>query len=240
MRAKTACVFALAIAPLVGWLRSAHAAPTVILGGVAQTAVPQGAWSDGVVVIAPGVGMELAVLARPLPLVFGGEAGFAMYEWSRQPQRLALSTGGTQVGTIETTIERRSAMLFGHLFARLQTTSPTARWRPFVEGLFGFKHMRTEVELFGSDQEEPLARAVPVSSTGWSRGLGLGLDGCALRSRQGGQACWTMGGRYLQGGPMSFPGRGPWPVSSRGPRFDTSRTDTVIVYFGVRGEARRR
>ena len=163
----------------------------------------------------------------------GGEASYLLY--GTESRRLDLGALIPELPGAEATLTTDNSMVLVHGRVRVQPRQ--GRWRPYVDGLFGFNYIHTTTHIegtggcSGNSCDEGISAtnlADYVSSVGAGAGVvmevgrpgGVRLD-ASVRYLWGGEA------RYLtQGAIHSVGGRAVLDISR-------SRTDIVAIYFGV-------
>ena len=213
---------------------AAPAGPTRVQGGIGMLgAVPLGEF--GTNVDAPGgFSGHLAVGLGESVVTLGGEAAYLWY--GQESRKVPLST---TIPDLAVTVNTDNAMFLLH--GRVRAQPRQGRWRPYVDGLFGFTDIFTKTSIEGRSDCvgvivpvcEPILQSTNSRDFALSYGGGAGvmvgfgsppsaarLD-ISVRYLKGGEA------EYLREGAIRREGGQAFLDISR------SRTDMVMLYIGV-------
>lgn len=203
-------------------------------GGVAfSVGFPQGAFDRQIDNAGFGVNLYGLVGTRRSPIQIGADFSFLIYGHERRSEPFSLTIPDVYVDVVT---DNNIAM--GHLLMRLQP--PVGPVRPYVDGLFGFKHFftQTRVEDQGVYDGPIVASSTNFNDTALSYGVGGGIQFLLHRGRIGhrrGGVFLNVGGRYFFGGEASYLKRGSIRRCNGHVAYDVtrSRTDLLQTHVGV-------
>jgi hypothetical protein len=155
----------------------------------------------------------------------GGEAAWLQY--GRQKQRILFGpTVAPDPDDLTLDVETLHAMVTLHGRVRVQPRK--GKWRPYVDGLYGFMSIFTQTTIDDDEFERKTEARDFVRSVG-------GGAGVMMRARPGNLPMLDIGIRYLRGGPARY-------LTEDGVRQEgsqvigemkSSRTDMFTVYVGM-------
>lgn len=161
---------------------------------------------------------------------FGGSLGYLMYGSETREEPFSTTIPGV---TVE--VKTTNSVVTGHLFLRAQV--PADIVRPYVDGLVGVHHLRTDTRIRGEDYEE-IASSNNFNDTSLSYGGGGGVMLRVYhgpRGTRGLEVLIDAGAHYLKGGEAEYLEEGS--IERNGPdisyQVSESNTDMVLIYFGV-------
>jgi hypothetical protein len=140
------------------------------------------------------------------------------------------------------TVNTNNNLLLVHARARVQPRS--GRWRPYVDGLFGFKYIYTKTSIdLGSSCSGSICSSVGVDTTnlddlglsyGGGGGVMIGLGSAPRRAKL------DLSLRYIAGSESDYLREGAIRRESGQAILDVShsRTDIVVLYVGIAWESR--
>lgn len=156
------------------------------------------------------------------------------YESWEEPLSLTLADIWVDVSTY-------NAMFMGHFVVRLQPNKGYIR--PYLDGLFGFKHLRTYTQVSDADSydDDNIASTTHISDTALSYGAGAGimLPLFISMNRQTRRSFFSisldLGIRYLKGGRAEYLIEGAIESHSGRLIYNVSQsyTDLATVYLGL-------
>lgn len=137
------------------------------------------------------------------PVMVGGDIGYINYGTEERWEPVSAS-----IPDVYVLIRTTNNILLLHGFARIQAQE--GRFRPYFEGLVGFKYLFTSTSIEDEWSYEPIASMTNLDDLAGSRGLGAGID---LRlwegpKRIGGDGVYdlslNLGAKYLWGSEAQY------------------------------------
>jgi len=152
-----------------------------------------------------GGGITLAYRVPRSSWVFGLSFTFLEYGRERRPELLSPNIPELIIDVV--TIY---SMLLGHVFIRYSPLKGSVK--PYLEGLIGFNHLRTETSLKGSGDSSSYHSGIKArNASDWTSSLGLGAGVASrlltIRSRRPSRPIYLMAdiaARYLKGGRAQY------------------------------------
>ena len=195
-------------------------------GGVALTVgFPRGEFDRQVHNEGFGVNLYgLAGVGRS-PLHFGVDFSLLIYGHERRHEPFSLTIPDVTVDVVTD-----NNIFMGHLLLRLQP--PVGPVRPYVDGLFGFKHFFTETRIKDDNLFDgpTLASSTNFNDTALSYGVGGGVQFRVHRGRgRRGGVFLNLGMRYFFGGEASYLKKGAIVRDHGRVAFDVTRTETELL-----------
>jgi hypothetical protein len=197
--------------------------------------VPQGEFSDEIDRLGWGLGLMGGYKIPETPLMVGLDFGFMNFGIETRTEPLS-----TTIPDITVDVENSYNLVTGNLVLRLN--GPPSKFRPYIDGLFGFNYFFTQTVLRerGAFSEEDVLRDTNFEDTSLSYGFGTGIN---LRvyngaAQQSSASDFTLGAVYLNAGLRYMFGReaeylqeGSITRNNGNVTFDVSRSETDLLYF---------
>jgi len=197
--------------------------------------VPQGEFSDEIDRLGWGLGLMGGYKIPKTPLMVGLDFGFMNFGIETRTEPLS-----TTIPDITVEVENSYNLVTGNLLFRL--SGPPSKFRPYIDGLFGFNYFFTQTVLRERDafSDEGVLRDTNFEDTSLSYGFGTGVN---LRvyngaGQQSSASDFTLGGVYLNAGLRYMFGReaeylqeGSISRDNGNVTFDVSRSETDLLYF---------
>ncbi len=211
---------------------AAAAGPTRVQGGIGMlAAAPLGEFGTNID-SAGGFSGHLAVSLGESVVTLGGEAAYLWY--GEESRKVPLST---TIPDLVVTVNTDNAMFLLH--GRVRAQPRQGRWRPYVDGLFGFTDIFTKTSIERTDCNAFLFVCEPLLESTNSRDFALSYGGGAGVMVGFGfppsAARLDISLRYLRGGEAEYLREGA--IRREGGQaffdFSRSRTDMVMLYIGV-------
>lgn len=196
---------------------------------------PQGEFSNEVDRLGWGLGLMGGYKIPETPLLVGLDFGFMNFGIDTRTEPLS-----STIPDITVEVENSYNLLTGNLVFRL--TGPPSRFRPYVDGLFGFNYFFTQTVLRerGSFAEEEVLRDTNFDDTSLSYGLGSGINVRVFRNNTQTDAAHDMslgsvylnaGVRYMFGREAEYLQEGSISTDNGNVSYDVSRSETDLLYF---------
>jgi hypothetical protein len=210
------------------------AAQLLEVGGDALVAFPQNVFKRTVDVVGGGLSGHIGYMPGDSPFLLGFKLLYVNYG---SETRSEVITGS--YSSLDADITTTNNILMGHLFARLQPN--IGRFRPFVEGFFGYNYLFTETTVRGKNTGETLSSETNLSDGAWGYGGGGGfLFGITGENLDDPMAppdglCLSASVRYLFGGKAKYLKEGSIRQESDRVVYYTneSTTDLLMIALGV-------
>ncbi len=212
---------------------AAPARPIRVQGGIGILgAVPLGEFRTNID-SAGGFSGHLAIGLGESVVTLGGEAAYLWY--GEESRKVPLST---TIPDLAVTVNTDNAMFLLH--GRVRAQPRQGRWRPYVDGLFGFTDIFTKTSIEGSSDCsvvdffcESLLQSTNSRDFALSYGGGAGVMVGFGSSPSAARLDISV--RYLKGGEAEYLREGA--IRREGGQafldFSRSRTDMVMIYIGV-------
>lgn len=189
--------------------------------------IPQGGLRSNI--SGPGGGIHLALggWVGRRPLLIGGDIGFINY--GRTTDRVPFSS--TVGPRVPVDVSTRNNVVETHLSLRLQPR--TGRFRPYVEGLVGFKYLFTRTEIEGVDagdeSDDDIAGTTNYDDFAFSGGTGAGVDVRVFQQNKPTEKVRAvdlhLGVQYLWGSEAEYLAEGDLADENENGRLDRSELD---------------
>ncbi|MBD3163437.1 MAG: hypothetical protein GF346_13175 [Candidatus Eisenbacteria bacterium] len=207
--------------------------------------VPQGDLADEIE--DPGAGGQLVfgIGSRSMPIFVGANLGWMSYGSDSREERFS-----PDIPEVQVEVKTSNNILYGHLLLRMQP--PSGRFRPYLDGLVGFKNFYTKTEIRNIDgnDEEPIAESKNLDDTALSYGIGGGLRYRIYTAETAGSTAegdqdstqksplrisLHAGAWYLLGGEADYLKEGSIRQEEGRVLYDISQsnTDLLIIHLGV-------
>ncbi len=215
-----------------------HAAEAGFQGGLNfALGFPQGEFGDQVDKTGYGLSGQLA-LGLPVSVIsLGASGGFIIYGKEQRIEPFS-----TTIPDVTVKVETQNSLFTGHLFLRVQP--PFGPFKPYLDGLFGFHHLRTDTKIKDEDEydSEEIASSNNFKDTVMSYGVGGGLMLRLYKSPTSAagvgksvELYLDIGARYLKGGEAEYLKEGSIRRSDGQVAYDVtqSETDLLFTYVGI-------
>ncbi|MCB2205441.1 hypothetical protein KQI65_11895 [bacterium] len=166
-------------------------------------ALPQADFKDNTDDVGVGLTLDLGYVIPDLPVIAGGTFGFASF--GSETFNVPFS-GTVQLVNVDLTTSNNLAL--GHLFLRVQPQN--GAFRPYFEGLAGFKYLWTESKVEDERFEDSeIAGSTNLDDIAFSYGAGGGImfrvySGETNQTGQGVEVLIDLRARYLYGGEAKY------------------------------------
>lgn len=191
-----------------------------------MTLFPQGQFKQNVGNNGYGVGVNYMVGLGRTPVFVGGDFSYVRYGSTSHEEDL---------GDILVKVQTNNNILMGHFVLRLQPR--TGKVRPYIDGLIGFKNLRTVtnvIDVYADPEDELISSEKNFGDTALSYGVGGGVQiQLAGSDRRG--VFFDSKVRWLRGGRAEYLREGSIREVDGGVVYDVyrSRTDAVGMNFGI-------
>jgi hypothetical protein len=132
--------------------------------------VPVGEFADNVDQVGYGADLYAGAMLGTSPFQIGLDVSFLVYGRSRR----AVPFSSTVGPAVEVDVVTTNSIVQPHVVLRVQP--PTGVFRPYVDGLVGFKYLFTETRVEDDRSNESIASTNNFNDFAWSGGLGGGVD----------------------------------------------------------------
>ena len=189
--------------------------------------VPVGEFADNVDA-AFGFGGHFDLGLGGGPVSLGGEAAILWY--GTESRKIDLGPTIPELAGTQVTLTTNNAMVL--VLGRVRGQPRAGRWRPYVDGLFGFNYIYTSTSLDDDDSDDSGIEATNLDDFVGSYGVGAGVQ--ADIGRPGGIRL-DFGLRYLRGGQADYLTKGAIRRENGQAVLDISRsrTDMVVALVGI-------
>jgi hypothetical protein len=209
-------------------------AQLVEVGGDALVAFPQNVFKRTVDVVGGGLSGHIGYTPGDSPFLLGFKLLYVNYGSETRSDVIVGS-----YSPLDADITTTNNILMGHLFARLQPN--IGRFRPFVEGFFGYNYLFTETTVRGKNTGETLSSETNLSDGAWGYGGGGGfLFGITGENLDDPTAppdglCLSASVRYMFGGKARYLKEGSIRQENGRVVYYTneSTTDLLMIALGV-------
>lgn len=192
---------------------------------------PQGSFKNNVESNGFGFDAVIGYNLPRMPVTVGLNLGYINYGSSSRFESFS-----PNIPEVTVRVKTTNNILTTHLFTRLE--APVGPVKPYVDGLVGFNYLFTESKVTDDDFEEPIASTTNFDDAAFSYGVGTGLKiklGESVNAENGRLARWYLDlkARYLLGGEAEYLREGSLQRSGSTLIFDTRRSKTDLLTFGV-------
>lgn len=132
--------------------------------------VPVGEFADNVDQAGFGANLYAGAMVGTSPFQVGLDVSFLVYGRSQRTVPFSSTVGPA----VEVDVVTTNSIVQPHAVLRVQP--PTGVFRPYLEGLIGFKYLFTETRVEDDRSNESIASTNNFSDFAWSGGLGAGVD----------------------------------------------------------------
>lgn len=159
-----------AIFPLNGYAQSEGSSPRGQGSLKFLVGVPVGEFADNVDQAGFGANVYAGAMLGTSPFQVGLDVSFLVYGRSRRTVPFSSTVGPA----VEVDVVTTNSIIQPHAVFRVQP--PTGVFRPYVEGLIGFKYLVTQTRVEDDRSNESIASTNNFNDFAWSGGLGAGVD----------------------------------------------------------------
>jgi len=196
---------------------------------------PQGEFADEIDRLGWGLGLMGGYKIPETPLMVGLDFGFMNFGVDTRTEPLS-----TTIPDLTVEVENSYNLVTGNLLFRL--TGPPSKFRPYVDGLFGFNYFFTQTVLRerGSFSDEDVLRDTNFDDTSLSYGFGTGVNLRVYDNKEQpetasevslGSVYLNAGVRYMFGREAEYLQEGSISTDNGNVTYDVSRSETDLLYF---------
>ncbi len=233
LRLKTAFLFL-----FVGLVSGAvpASAQKIDLGLDMVAGVPQNEWRDNVSEEGYGLSGHVGCFVDDMPLMIGTDIGYMNYGTDKRREIFSYT-----IPDVSVDVRNTNNILMFHGFARLQQRKGV--FRPYFEGLLGFRYLFTRTTIKEHWYTEPIASYTNFDDFSRSWGFGIGADIAIWQRKRIGRrhgvfdVSLNIGIRQLWGSEAEYLKKGsiePDPYGGITYNVLQSRTDMLVPKIGIR------